>query len=754
MKLNIDVTKTEIGGATAEGEFQIKASAKAFAILSSGLYSDKFLAIVRELSCNALDSHIAAGKADVPFTVHLPNKIEPHFSVRDYGVGLDHQGVMEVYTTYFESTKQDSDDFVGCLGLGSKSPFSYTQNFTVIAIKDGIKRLYGCHINERGVPAIIQMGDEVSTDEGNGVEVKFSVEETDFYRFETAAKEALKWFGVKPEIKGRRTEIPEIEVEDQVCEGVRLMTEGSTPIAVMGNVAYPIEASNEFPEDFAPLLDLPLIIDFEIGELDPQPSRERLQYVKHTVDNIISKFEMIATEYAKYARKQITSQRTLWNKVAKADELIKQPIFKQVVRDVVKEIDSKSRYDVEAKGNAVGIVVNLSKFGAYRYTANRVEGGSRWGAKSKLAPAPALDHLFMSPSAGTRVYIDDIKRGGGGRVRKAAIDGIIERDPNNNGKAIRTVGALRAGTYVVRFHLDKFVDNQTELTNHIKWIKRALGGAPVELTSKLPRVYYGSSRGGRYTTATEDITFLMPYKADTSRWQTVWRWEGSPDSLQDHFTSGERIYYVVLKNKTVTHNERVVNNEHWSKLMSDLQNSRLINIARIIGVRKSQISSLTEDCVPLFSELTTLIKQYGPRRIEARHKYRIADSAVVFEQSLRQHLKQNLPGGHFVRDTLEKIDRGIKRNEFTDVNVDYVIKVDQWLRGKHATAQPNLDRAEKAGDLMWQKVVDRYPLIQYLHRRGYRSPEAEYNEEVRKYLIMVDMVNTSDYNKIFTEEVA
>ena len=156
------------------GEFRIRNSAKAFNILSSGLYANKIKAIIRELSCNAVDSHVAAGKGDVPFEVHLPNALEPHFSIRDFGTGLSHDQVTNIYTTYFESTKTASNDFIGALGLGSKSPFSYTDNFTVTAIKDGRKGIYSAFINGEGVPSIALMMEE-QTDEPAGVEIKFSV---------------------------------------------------------------------------------------------------------------------------------------------------------------------------------------------------------------------------------------------------------------------------------------------------------------------------------------------------------------------------------------------------------------------------------------------------------------------------------------------------------------------------------------------------------------------------------------------------
>ena len=150
------------------GEFRIRNSAKAFSILSSGLYANKVKAIIRELSCNAVDSHIAAGKQTTPFDVHLPNQLEPWFAIRDYGTGLTHDQVSNIYTTYFESTKTNSNEFIGALGLGSKSPFSYTDNFTVTAIKDGVKGIYSAFINDSCVPSIAKMMAE-TTDEPAGV---------------------------------------------------------------------------------------------------------------------------------------------------------------------------------------------------------------------------------------------------------------------------------------------------------------------------------------------------------------------------------------------------------------------------------------------------------------------------------------------------------------------------------------------------------------------------------------------------------
>lgn len=275
------------------GEFRIRNSAKAFNILSSGLYANKIKAIIRELSCNAIDSHTAAG-TNQPFEVHLPTTLEPWFSIRDFGTGLNHEQVTNIYTTYFESTKTESNAFIGALGLGSKSPFSYTDNFTVTAIKDGRKGIYTAFINDVGVPSIALMGEEAVAD-SNGVEVKFSVNDRyDFSKFADEADNVYRWFPVAPTITGNVITIQPLEYETtDIIPGVHSIEhpQSSRSIAVMGNIAYPIEVpqAEQALEGVHSLLKCGLVMEFGIGELDFQASREGLSYIPLTIDSIRKK---------------------------------------------------------------------------------------------------------------------------------------------------------------------------------------------------------------------------------------------------------------------------------------------------------------------------------------------------------------------------------------------------------------------------------------------------------------------------------
>ena len=110
MKLHVTDNTIEQSGNFATSNFKIEATAKAFKILSDGLYSNKIKAVVRELSTNAYDSHVDAGCREKPFDVQLPTRLDPTFCIRDYGTGLSYEDCMDLYSTYFRSNRTNSND--------------------------------------------------------------------------------------------------------------------------------------------------------------------------------------------------------------------------------------------------------------------------------------------------------------------------------------------------------------------------------------------------------------------------------------------------------------------------------------------------------------------------------------------------------------------------------------------------------------------------------------------------------------------
>jgi len=350
MLLNTAPTNEAILGNVGEvGDFKIKASAKAFSILSSGLYANKIRAIVRELSCNAVDSHVAAGKQETPFDVHLPNDLEPWFSIRDYGTGLTHDQVTSIYTTYFESTKTDSNDYIGALGLGSKSPFSYTDNFTVTAIKDGQKGIYSAFINGSGVPSIAQMMTE-ATDEPAGVEVKFSVNDRyDFSKFRDEARQVYTYFKLRPVVTGYKDfQFTTVEYESEnIVPGVHSYKNGYRTVAIMGNIAYPVDVPNsdKVLGDMRSLLGCGLEMHFAIGELDFQASREGLSYIPSTIDAIKRKLEGVNSALTVVLAKEADAVTNLWERA----------IFLKSKKDSSLWTNAVSKYIADTKLSTVDV---------------------------------------------------------------------------------------------------------------------------------------------------------------------------------------------------------------------------------------------------------------------------------------------------------------------------------------------------------------------------------------------------------------
>jgi hypothetical protein len=300
------------------GEFRIRNSAKAFNILSSGLYANKIRAVIRELSCNAVDSHTAAGRPETPFDVHLPNQLEPWFSIRDYGTGLSHEQVTQIYTTYFESTKTASNEFIGALGLGSKSPFSYTDNFTVTAVQNGHKGIYSAFINAEGVPSIALMMQE-ETDEPAGVEVKFSVNDYyDYSKFRDEARQVYTYFKLRPVVSGYKDfQFSDVEYESKdIVPGVHSYKNRSGSVAIMGNIAYPIDIpqADQSLGDLRQLLACGLEIHFAIGEVDFQASREGLSYIPQTIASIKSKLEVVNAALAVVIANEADVIENLWDR--------------------------------------------------------------------------------------------------------------------------------------------------------------------------------------------------------------------------------------------------------------------------------------------------------------------------------------------------------------------------------------------------------------------------------------------------------
>lgn len=342
MKLATANAPVEVSGSTASGNFTIAMNGKAFKVLSDTLYQNKIGSIVREVSCNAFDAHVMAGKPELPFIIHLPDAFEPWFSVQDYGVGLGPEDIESVFTVYFQSTKDNSNDAVGAFGLGAKTPFSYTDQFTVSTVKNGMRRQYSAYITESGVPAIAEMFAEETTDP-NGVEIKLSVKREDYSKFANEVASQLKFFTVKPTIVNNKSFRFEEISNDLALKTANVAISNNGPgygqqgfYVIQGNVGYPLDL-NQVKEKMSPdnarllngLSGSAVRFYFNIGEIGVTASREGVEYNKHTLANIEAKLSVVGKELTDYINTKLAGFATGYEK---AEFLNSNPALNRLAR--------------------------------------------------------------------------------------------------------------------------------------------------------------------------------------------------------------------------------------------------------------------------------------------------------------------------------------------------------------------------------------------------------------------------------------
>lgn len=349
--------KREVGtvGTQQVQSFSIKANGKAFKVLIDGLYSDKIRSVIREIWTNAYDAHVMADNTVQPFECHLPTVFEPSFRVRDYGISMTHHGVMHLYSTVFESSKEATNEQVGKLGLGSKSPFAYTDTFTVTAWLDGEKRTYSAFIGSDYVPQIAHMMTEPTT-EPDGIEVAFPVKMTDIEAFRIAAERVIVGFETRPKIVGQKLTDKPLEEHTRGDNWVLYKQTWDAAItsahARQGCVLYPIDANavQGLTGAQRSLLQAPIVINFPIGSLEISANRESLGYDTSTCANITAGLDDIINTLAAEFVAKIDAADTVWDALVTRKEILEDTSIPTFIRDAVRKHKFKS-VDLESRGD-------------------------------------------------------------------------------------------------------------------------------------------------------------------------------------------------------------------------------------------------------------------------------------------------------------------------------------------------------------------------------------------------------------------
>ena len=138
--MKIDIEKEALGD-VGLNQMGLNVNSLTFKTLIDGIYNNKLGAVIREISSNARDAHIKSENTD-PFEIILDtnnSNLVTKMTIKDYGNGLTKEEMIKYLCTLNSSSKRDSNDFIGFLGIGSKSPFSLVNNYNFTSYKDNNK---------------------------------------------------------------------------------------------------------------------------------------------------------------------------------------------------------------------------------------------------------------------------------------------------------------------------------------------------------------------------------------------------------------------------------------------------------------------------------------------------------------------------------------------------------------------------------------------------------------------------------------
>jgi hypothetical protein len=419
------------GGDITERKMGIDATAMPhiLKILRQGIYSDPIISLIREYVTNAIDEHVKLNKLGTPVVLQLPNAFAPELRVRDFGAGLlpavysptclaetqaiegnkivtkvcggnvsvknwdgscdvcgeydlNLIGVYKYFGQYGASDKRESNELIGAFGIGCKSAFAYTDSFSVIAFKDGMKWTFNVYLDETGNGSVAKLTEQ-TTDEGNGLEIVVPVKQQDISTFVSRGYDLVKYLKTKPTLKGVNNP-PSFERAQPALSGKswRYFGDSRDTILIQGQIGYPVDSdkvgqvhygSNEAPKGFIneweySLLESGIELDVNIGEVEVTASREQLMMSDYTIAAIRKRLAEVKAEIQNYAEDKLKSAKTMIEaKTAFYELFLKGGSFGHTLKDAIGEVKWNG---MTIKDNVIQLDESLHKVMMYETRRN------------------------------------------------------------------------------------------------------------------------------------------------------------------------------------------------------------------------------------------------------------------------------------------------------------------------------------------------------------------------------------------------
>jgi hypothetical protein len=721
-------TVNEQAGVASEYEFDTKPENMhiLYYIARNQLYSDELTALLREYGINAMDIHIATGQAERPIRVTLPTQLDPFLKIRDFGTGLDKNGIKE-YVSFGESSKRADPLQTGQLGIGCKCGFTYGDSFIINSYVNGSMSAWNAYIDPSNKGKVAEMV-TCETNEPNGIEVVIPIKSGDVDKCHEKAMFFYSFVKVVPDfvnqtpcdinrMNGFRNAVPLYQ-----GKGWRYMGSGN-PYVIMGNIPYPIDAGNftslELRDESRQLLKGGLVVEVKLGEVDFAASRENLKYTPNTKKNLSAKLTDITNELMAQASTTFDGCKTLWEA-----KLLYKEVFDYYGKlHSLRNLFSKS---VTFKGFNVSndtFSCGLSSYGSdtdvicWSYSKRH---RSSYG-KSKIG----------------RQQVSEIK------ANPKAL--VVENDSGIcNGILNRLVGQIEAGNQYENVYLISFLNPVIKQ----QWLDEVGLDCPIIPLSTMPKEalskYYpstsSSSNGYRSSKHTSkefiyDGDGKSRYRDNRSSFWTV----------TDVDLANDECVYVELDKFNYTLDNGLQHPIELKEFLVRLKDAGIDTPDTVYGFKPSSAVKARKNPKMLtlwqwFKEAITNFIEVNPQIEQQLSNWDYVNQVIdPLHENLNNFGKivcewDTVPSSHPLREMFGKV---FKLNEYRTSQLKLLRSFARTLNTSYTKFPPTYDIA-----LEYQAMASRYPLMFRAAKAvgNYKVVETEWQEDLKQYVTLIDAV--------------
>lgn len=715
-------------------------------------YSNPPLAVVREISANALDANKEAN-ATRKVEITLPSKFQPNFCVRDFGSGLSKEDVFGLYSKYGKSTKRNSNSYIGAFGIGKFAPLSYGNNFTCVSYHGGIKSSYNIFVNEDDDTKIVEMHQEPSN-EPSGLSVEVAIADEDVDKFREIVKAFFRFFSEDemPKFIGIGDDEQFFDKYDVVLQSKDdswfiiddkqdyWRRSHSQSHAFMGRVHYPINPNSidfknyvEEDYDYAPLKNLceedNVYLRFDIGELKLHHSRESLEYNKATQKAIVEHLRRMYDDIQEIAKEKLGGATCLWDAKAK---------YAQVINALPYQLRSIFQNSFKWKG----VPIMCSTFHrSYHYNENIIiteytkseDKDVTDGYKVKSQKSSRID-----VTKNNRLVLQDIKSSHGNALRARTIfntdDSIV---------AVYVVSYDKSGeTYMFNdedgWQLNLVSDENISYTSNIEKAKLKQGTrSSGESRSSVPTFLYdpqGYRNSDQWKNGAERDDLEKELDEDS---QLVYI------SISNYKPSGDYSYCLDTLKRDFKGMKALLKN--LDEPMVDLHGIRSADVSKLdkskwiewqdYRIRKAKNALLRRKADILRGERRLA---YTEHRHEMSHVKSI--EGLLANNSLKNILNKSLDKNHDVREAMNIL----ADSQLEDVVVSTLSQLKKLVHDNDKDwFNQNFSSTYKwkSFDYLCKDISDKYPLLVNINSQVYgwaNLSEANFGKNIADYISMCD----------------